>query len=93
MEFTWKDGNVNFLPEQGALAGSGPVEVRAAGDALEISGSGWKRTWRLSEGTLTAEQTTPLPADGLAGEKRGNVVFSVDRKAPGTAVYRIGPSN
>jgi hypothetical protein len=89
MEFTWKDGNLNFLSDQGTLAGSGPVDVRAAGDALEISGTGWKRTLRLTDSTLSIEQTTALPADGLTPEKRGNVVFSIDRKTPAAVVYRL----
>jgi len=42
MEFAWKDTNLNFLPEQGLFAGPGPVEVRAADDALEFTGKGWK---------------------------------------------------
>ena len=32
-EFTWKDGNLNFLPEQGVFAGVGRVDVRESGDA------------------------------------------------------------
>ena len=47
MEFTWKDGNLNFLPEQGAFAGAGGVDVRENGDALEFTGNGWKRTVKL----------------------------------------------
>jgi hypothetical protein len=89
MEFTWKDGNFNFLPDQGALAGSGPVEVRADGDALVFSGKGWQRTVRLSETTLTMEQTTPLPPDRLTPERRGSVNFTIDRKSPTLATYRL----
>jgi hypothetical protein len=88
-EFTWKDGNLNFLPEQGVFAGSGRVDVRESGDALELSGKGWSRTVKLTEGTLTIEQSAPLPPDRLASEKRGNVTFSVERPSPGTAVYRL----
>lgn len=89
MEFTWKDGNINFLPDQGTLAGSGPVEVRANGDALEIAGKGWKRTVRLADSGLTVEQTTPLPTDRLTPQRRGNVAFSIDRKSPTVVVYRL----
>ena len=93
MEFTWKDTNVNFLPEQGALAGSGPVSVRAAGDALEFAGRGWARKVRLSDTTLTVEQAAALAADGLTGEKRGNVVLEVERKAAGTMAFRLAAQN
>ncbi len=88
-EFTWKDGNVNFWPEPGALAGSGPVEVRESGGGLEFTGKGWKRTARLIEGELTIEQSTPLEIDGLVPEKRGNVTFSLDRPSPSSATFRL----
>jgi hypothetical protein len=89
MEFTWKDGNLNFLPVQGMLAGPGPVEAHAAGDALELAGKGWKRTARLVDGTLTIDQTAPLPPERLAPERRGNVGLSVERSSPSRAVYRL----
>jgi Glycosyl hydrolases family 35 len=89
MELDWKDGNLNFLPEQGTLAGAGPVEVHAAGDALEFTARGWTRTVRLAGSVLTIEQSTPLPPDRLAPEKRGNVTFSIDRASPSSAVYRL----
>ena len=44
MEFTWKDTDANFLPDPGAFAAPGPVEVTAAGDSLEFTAPGWKRT-------------------------------------------------
>jgi hypothetical protein len=88
-ELTWKDGNLNFLPEQGVFAGSGRVEIRDMGDSLEFTGKGWKRTAKLVDGALTIEQSTPLPADPLSGERRGNVTFSIERLSPGTAVYRL----
>jgi Glycosyl hydrolases family 35 len=89
MEFTWKDGNFNFLPDQGTFAGAGPVEIRAEGDALVISGKGWQRTVRLSDTALTIEQSTPLPFDRLTPEHRGSVNFSIDRRSPTTSVYRL----
>lgn len=88
-EFTWKDGNVDFLPEQGVYAGGGRVDIREMGDALEISGKGWKRTVRLGDNVLTIEQTAPLPPDGLSPEKRGNVTFGVERRGSNTVVYRL----
>jgi hypothetical protein len=90
MEFTWKDGNVNFLPEQGAFAGAGPVQVRANGDALEFAGKGWTRTVRLADGVLTVEQSTPLPADGLKPGKQGNIALSIARPSATRAVYSLG---
>ena len=88
MEFTWKDADVNFLPVQGVLAGSGAVTVKAEGNALEFDGKGWKRTVRLTDSTLSIEQSGNLP-DLLAPEKRGNVTLTVQRKASGTAEYRL----
>ena len=89
LEFTWKDGGVNYLTEQGALAAPGPVEVHIAGDALEFSGNGWKRTVRLSDAALTMEQTTPLPPDQPAPQKIGNVALTVERGSPNRAVYTL----
>jgi len=89
LEFNWKDANVNFLPEAGAFAASGPVEVRAAGDALEFIGKGWKRTARLEQNALTIEQTTPLPPDGLTGERRGNTSLTIERVSETRAVFTL----
>ncbi len=89
MEFTSKQANVNFLPEQGALAGSGPVEGRVTEDGVEFTGQGWSRTVRLSENALTIEQKTPLPAAGPAPEKRGNATLTVERVSPNRSVYTI----
>ena len=89
MEFNWKDTNLNYLPEQGVFAAHGPVEVHAAGDALEFAGPGWKRTVRLDGSTLTFEQSTPLPADGLTPDRRGNIDFKIAHPAPGRAVYSL----
>ncbi len=89
MEFTWKDTNTNFLPETGAFAQSGPVEVRQNGDGLEFTGKGWKRTVTLNGSALTVEQSTPLPPEILAGEKRGNLTLTVERPAATRAVYGL----
>jgi hypothetical protein len=89
MEFTWKDSGTNFLPEQGAFAASGAVEVRAAGDALEFEGKGWKRTVRLVDSVLVVEQSTALPPDRLAPEKVGNTSLSIERASPMRAVYTL----
>ncbi|MCU1236978.1 MAG: glycoside hydrolase, family 35, partial [Candidatus Solibacter sp.] len=87
MDFTWKDTNTNFLPEGGAFAQSSPVEVRQNRQALEFIGKGWKRTVTLKGETLTIEQTTPLPAEVLTNEKRGNTPLTVERPSAGRAVY------
>jgi hypothetical protein len=89
MEFTSKDAGANFLPDQGAFAAFGPVEVQASGDALEFTGRNWKRTVRLAEGALTIEQSTPLPPDPLVPEKRSGVTLSIDRISPTKAVYTL----
>jgi hypothetical protein len=93
VEFTWKDGAVNFLPEQGLFTGAGRVGVRDNGDTLEFTGPGWKRTVRLAEGELTVEQTTPLPAEAVAPARRANLELRVSRTSPSTAVFRIAASN
>jgi hypothetical protein len=87
MEFTWKDGSLNFLPEQGAFAATGPVEVRKAADALEFIGKGWTRMARLDGAALTLAQNPALPSDGLKTTKRGNVSLSVTRENAGRAKY------
>ena len=89
MEFTWKDTDTNFLPETGLFAQAGPVEVCQKGDALEFAGKGWKRTVTLNDATLTVEQSTELPPEKLTAEKRGNLTLTVERPAPGRAVYRV----
>ena len=89
MEFTWKDTNVNFLPEQGLFVGPGPAEVSAADDALEFTGKGWKRTARLSETTLTIEQSSPLPADRLSSEKRGGATLTIVRPSVTRVTYTL----
>jgi len=89
MEFTWKDGNTNFLPAQGEFAAPGPVEVKPAGDALEFSDRGWTRTVRLAGGVLTVEQTTPLPQDQLVPEKRGAATLAIERPSPFVASYTL----
>jgi hypothetical protein len=85
MEFTSKETGANCLPEEGAFAGAGPVEVKAAGDRLEITGRGWKRTVSLTGAALTIEQTGALPVDGLTGGKS----FSIERQGTTRAVYRL----
>ena len=89
MELNWKDTNTNFLPEAGVLAQSGPVEVRATGDSLEFAGKGWKRTVTLTGAAVTVEQSTPLPAETLKPDKRGNTTLSIDRTTPTRAVYTL----
>jgi hypothetical protein len=89
IEFTWKDGGINFLPERGVFAAAGRVDVHENGDTLEFNGRGWKRTARLAEGALTIEQTTPLPPDRLSPERRGNVGLSMERVSETSAVLRL----
>ena len=89
MEFTWKESGTNFLPEQGVFGAPGAVEVRAAGDALEFEGKGWRRTVRLAGSALTVEQTTALPPDHLAPQKVGNTSLAIERATPTRAVYTL----
>jgi len=89
-EFVWKDTNTNFLPVEGALAGSGPVQVQAEGAILSFSGNGWSRSVSLAGDALTIEQTPAVPAESLAAQTSGNVRFSIDRQSPSRVRYRIG---
>ena len=89
MEFTAKDSGANFLPEQGLFAAAGAVEVEASGDSLTFTARTWKRTVRLVDAALTVEQTTPLPPNQVATEKRGGVSLSIERTSPSRAVYTI----
>ncbi len=91
LEFVWKDSGRNLLPEEGAFAGSGTVEVRVADGALEFSARDWRRTVRLAggEARLTVEQTTPLPPETLKSRKQDEIHFEVGRPTPARAVYTL----
>jgi hypothetical protein len=94
LEFVWKDAaphGLNVLPESGALAGAGPVEVHAGDGVLEFTGKGWKRTVRLAggEAQLTMEQNTPLPAETLESGKHNEISFQVARETGWRAVYTL----
>ena len=87
MDFTWKDTDTSFLPESGLFAQAGPVEIRQNGDSLEFSGKGWKRTATLKDNMLTIEQSTPLPAETLTPEKRGNTTLTIEHPSPSRSTY------
>ncbi len=89
MDLTWKDANLNFLPEGGLFAQSGPVEVRPNGDTLEFIGKGWKRTATLKGSTLTIEQSSALPVEPLHSEKRGNTTLTVEHPSASRATYTL----
>jgi hypothetical protein len=89
MDLTWKDANLNFLPEGGLFAQPGPVEVRANGDTLEFLGKGWKRTATLKGNTLTIEQSGALPAELVHSEKRGNTTLTVEHPSASRATYTL----
>jgi hypothetical protein len=91
LEFAWKDTGTNVLPLNGALAGRGPVSVRAQGGALEFTAGDWKRTVTLAgeDAALTIEQTGSLPADAPRSGKHGEIRLDVVRESPARAVYRL----
>ncbi len=94
LEFVWKDSapnGLNVLPESGALAGTGPVEVRAGEGALEFTGKDWKRTVRLAgaDARLSVEQSTPLPAETLESGRHNEIAFQVARESATRAVYTL----
>jgi hypothetical protein len=89
IEFTWKDTGTNFLPESGLFVQPGAVEVRAASNALEFIGKGWKRTVTLNGASLSVQQSTPLSGEMPRSEKRGNITLNVERPTPGSAVFTL----
>jgi hypothetical protein len=95
LEFVSKDANANFLPEIGAFAAPGPVEVRPTEDGLEFSGQGWRRTVRMVDATVLIEQDTPLPPDGITPETRGNIGLEIARPIGSRATYTFSatPAN
>ena len=92
LEFVWKDSGLDVLPEAGALAGTGAMDVQIGPDgSLEFRSPGWHRIVRLA-GTgavLTAEQTAPLPPEKLQTVKKNEVVFRVTQEVHNRAVYSI----
>ena len=94
LEFVWKDSapnGLNVLPESGAFAGTGPVDVHAVDGALEFTGKDWKRTVRLAgaDARVTVEQTTALPAETLETGKHDEIAFQVSRESASRAVYTM----
>lgn len=89
MGFVWKDTGANFLPSQGALHGSGPVEVRPLDDGIEFSAGAWKRTVRLKGASLSIAQTAPLPSETLQNSTRDRVSFEVTRESSTRALYNL----
>jgi hypothetical protein len=94
LEFVWKDSapnGLNVLPESGAFAGTGPVEVHAGEGALEFTGKDWKRTVRLAgaDASIVVEQNTPLPAETLETGKHNEIAFQVSRESATRAVYSL----
>ena len=94
LEFVWKDSapnGLNVLPESGAFAGTGPVEVHAGDGALEFMGKDWKRTVRLAgaEARIAVEQSTPLPAETLQTGKHNEITLQVARESATRAAYTL----
>jgi hypothetical protein len=89
MEFVWKDTNTNFLPVEGALASTSPVQVQADGGVLSFAGNGWSRTVSLRADSLTIEQTPALPAESLTPQTTGNLSFSIERQSATQTTYRM----
>ena len=94
LEFVWKDAapnGLNVLPESGAFAGTGAVDMHAGDGAIEFTGKDWKRTVRMAgaDAKLTVEQTTPLPAETLETGKHNEITFQVARESATRAVYTL----
>jgi hypothetical protein len=89
LEFVWKATGGNFLPESGALAGAGAVEVRKIEGGLEFAAGSWKRSVRLEGSTVTVEQSAPLGQETLQSVRRDAVTFQVTREGTHRAVYNL----
>jgi len=89
LEFVWKNTGANFLPETGAWAESGSVEVVRRDRALEFTSGAWKRTVRLDGAVLSIEQSGALPPDTLQSFKRDAVSLKVTRESAHRAVYSL----
>jgi len=89
LELTWKDTDANFVPDEGAFAQPGNVDVRVTEDGLAFVGNGWTRTVRLSGAELIIEQTPALPRDSLMPQTTNSVNLTIDRNSQSRAVYRL----
>jgi hypothetical protein len=89
LDFTWKDTDTNFVPEEGAFVQSGAVTVKPLRDGLEFAGEGWTRTVKLSGAVLTAEESPALPRDYMTPQNRSNVTLSIERESPSRTVYTL----
>lgn len=95
IEYVWKDTGANLLPENGWLAGVGPVAVRPKSDggaaSLEVVFGHGRRTVTLAptEARLTVDQSVPLPAEALRSEKRNEISLEVTREESGRAVFLL----
>ncbi|MBI2680497.1 MAG: beta-galactosidase [Candidatus Solibacter usitatus] len=98
LEFVWKDSGLNVLPEDGAMAGSGPVEITFENNHSEarlvMRGKDWRRVVRIAGARpeVVFEQSTALPADAARAEKRNEVIFRVTRDSTERAVYSLEPA-
>lgn len=94
LEFVWKDAapnGLNVLPENGALAGAGPVDVRPGEGTLEFIGQGWHRSVTLAgaEARLTVEQNTPLPGASLETGRHNEITFQVTHESASRAIFSL----
>ena len=90
MEWTWKDTDMNLLPDSGLLAGASPVVARGSGAALEFRWKKGRRTVSLDgSDRLTIEQDQPLPPEVLRSGKKDGVGFTIERPSPNRAVYLL----
>jgi hypothetical protein len=98
LEFVWKDSGLNVLPEDGAMAGRGPVEIAAENDhgeaRLVMRGKDWRRVVRIAGARpeVVIEQSTALPADAPRSEKRNEVIFRVTQESAERVVYSLEPA-
>jgi len=90
LEFVWKDSNLNFVPESGALVGMGAVRVHSTESSLEFFADGWKRIVYLSgtEPKLVIEQSgSPLPASLPPAARNNEVALELERDSPHRVTY------
>ena len=90
LEYVWKDTGTNLLPENGVLAGVGPVVVRRGTAGWCSPPRAGRRTVTLAGASaLTVEQSGPLPAETLQYRKAQRSEPRSRRECASRAVYTL----
>ncbi len=88
LEWVWKDGEINLLPESGALAMHGATTVRPIAGGIEVAGVRVRRTIRLGD-TLDIAQEGGLALDGLRPDSRDGLAFGIEKASPDRTIFSL----